>query len=116
MKPTTPFTCTWCGRTFRSRTGGGKPQRFCCAAHRSRFWRALRKWASRVFDAGLISIDDLRRPYNNVHAALDGGKAETCAIARLPIGRVSGDEQKPPLTVQGARALWSPRRDNSVPT
>jgi len=56
---------------------GGKRQRFCCAAHRSRFWRALRTWASRVFDAGLISIDDLRRPYDNVHAALDAEKTET---------------------------------------
>jgi hypothetical protein len=75
------------------RSGGGKRQRFCCAAHRSRFWRALRKWASRVFDAGLIAIDDLRRPstefvvgpatgaatgdslsHSNVHAAPDGEK------------------------------------------
>lgn len=55
-------TCTWCGRPFRLRTGGGKRQRFCCAAHRSYFWRALRKWAARVFEAGVISIDDLRRP------------------------------------------------------
>jgi hypothetical protein len=43
------------------RVDGGKKQRFCCTAHRSRYWRALRKWASRVFDAGLISIEDLRR-------------------------------------------------------
>jgi len=64
-------TCTWCGRAFRLRSRGGKRQRFCCAAHRSRFWRALRKWASLVFDAGLISIDDLRRPRTNVHGALD---------------------------------------------
>jgi len=39
----------------------GKRQRFCCAGHRSRYWRALRKWAARVFDVGLISIEDLRR-------------------------------------------------------
>ena len=54
-------TCTWCGRAFSSRIGGGKRQRFCCAGHRLRFWRSLRKWASSCFDAGLISIDDLRR-------------------------------------------------------
>jgi hypothetical protein len=53
----------------------------------------LRKWASRVFDAGLISIDDLRRArlkmciagaagpnggdmpaHSNVHGAQDAGK------------------------------------------
>ena len=74
------------------RVDGGKRQRFCCTAHRSRYWRALRKWASRVFDAGLISIDDLRRtqvetlvgaarlsdgggmPFpSNVHGAQDAG-------------------------------------------
>jgi hypothetical protein len=54
-------TCIWCGCPFSLRVGGGKKQRFCCTAHRSRYWRALRKWASRVFEAGLISVDDLRR-------------------------------------------------------
>jgi hypothetical protein len=86
-------TCIWCGCPFSLRVDGGKKQRFCCAAHRSRYWRALRKWASRVFDAGLISIDDLRRAqlkmrvagaaspdrgdmpaHSNVHGAQDVGK------------------------------------------
>ena len=84
--------CTWCGCLFSLRVDGGKKQRFCCAAHRSRYWRALRKWASRVFDAGLISIEDLRRAQietlvgattasdegsmpspSNVHGAQDAG-------------------------------------------
>jgi hypothetical protein len=69
-------TCIWCGRAFTPRDRGGKRQRFCCPTHRSRFWRALRKWASRVFEAGLISIEDLKRPHDNVHAALDAGKTE----------------------------------------
>jgi hypothetical protein len=62
-------TCTWCGRPFSLRDGGGKKQRFCCTAHRSRYWRALRKWASRLFDAGFISIDDLQRPPAECFAA-----------------------------------------------
>jgi len=63
--------CIWCGCLFTPRVDGGKKQRFCCPAHRSRYWRALRKWASRVFDAGLISVDDLRRTQvkGNVGAA-----------------------------------------------
>jgi hypothetical protein len=55
-------TCIWSGHPFKPRIGGGKKQRFCCTAHRSRYWRALRKWASRLFDEGFISIDDLRSP------------------------------------------------------
>ena len=85
--------CTWCGCPFSLRVDGGKKQRFCCTAHRSRYWRALRKWASRVFDAGLISIDDLRPAqvemcvvastgpgggdmpsHSNVHGAQNAGK------------------------------------------
>jgi hypothetical protein len=85
--------CIWCGCPFSLRVDGGKKQRFCCTAHRSRYWRALRKWASRVFDAGLISIDDLRRTQvetlvgaatvsdggsmpspSNVHGAQDAGE------------------------------------------
>ena len=60
MKTEGEATCIWCGCPLSLRVDGGKKQRFCCTAHRSRYWRALRKWASRVFDAGLISIDDLR--------------------------------------------------------
>ena len=41
-----------------------KRQRSCRPTHRSRFWCALRKWASRLFDAGLISIEDLKRPHD----------------------------------------------------
>jgi hypothetical protein len=58
--------CIWCGCPFSLRVDGGKKQRFCCTAHRSRYWRALRKWASRVFDAGFISIDDLRLAQRSV--------------------------------------------------
>jgi hypothetical protein len=93
MRTEAEATCIWCGCPFSLRVDGGKKQRFCCAAHRSRYWRALRKWASRVFDAGLISIDDLRRAqvkmcvagaagpnggdmpaHSNVHGAQDAGK------------------------------------------
>jgi hypothetical protein len=45
------------GATVEARTNG-----FCCNAHRPHYWRALRECASRIFNTGLISIDDLRRP------------------------------------------------------
>jgi hypothetical protein len=53
--------CLWCGRRFRPRQTGGKPQRFCCAGHRSRYWGTGRKWLAQAVEAGFISLDDLRR-------------------------------------------------------
>jgi hypothetical protein len=77
---TTSTACIWCGRAFIPRTRGRKRQRSCRPTHRSRFWCALRKWASRLFDAGLISIEDLKRALTtNVHAAVDVKKMETVA-------------------------------------
>jgi hypothetical protein len=57
----TSMSCAWCGHSFRARQNGGKPQRFCCAGHRSRYWGTGRKWLAQAVEAGFISLDDLRR-------------------------------------------------------
>jgi hypothetical protein len=54
------FRCPWCDRPFRPRRNGGKPQRFCCAGHRLRYWGNGRKWLAQATEAGFLSLDDLR--------------------------------------------------------
>jgi hypothetical protein len=51
--------CLWCRRPCSARRGGS-PKRFCCAAHRTAFWSAARRWAERAVVSGLLSVDDLR--------------------------------------------------------
>ena len=54
--------CLWCGRTFMPRSTGGSTQKFCCTGHRQQFWIAARRWTMRAIEAGLLSVDCLRRP------------------------------------------------------
>jgi hypothetical protein len=53
------MTCVWCGRSFRGRRGGS-PQRFCCAAHRTAFHSAARRWAEHAVAVGMLAVADLK--------------------------------------------------------
>ena len=64
--------CLWCRRPFSGRRGGS-PKRFCCAAHRTAFWSAARRWAERAVVSGFLSVDDIRN-----------GVGEACTL--LPRG------------------------------
>jgi hypothetical protein len=59
MDNRTSAPCLWCERPFRARRGGS-PQRFCCAAHRTAFWSALRRWGERAVASGMLPVADLR--------------------------------------------------------
>lgn len=52
--------CPWCNRRFRSRSTGGKPQRFCCLSCRRAFDSAVRRWVRNALDRGVLTIDDLK--------------------------------------------------------
>ena len=77
--------CPWCKRPFPARRGGS-PKRFCCAAYRTAFWSAARRWAERALVSGFLSVDDIRN-----------GVAEACTLlpgpslpAPLPLSQKSG--------------------------
>ena len=54
--------CLWCPATYTARTGrGGPDQRFCSDGCRSAYHQALRRWARREFEAGRVSVSDLRK-------------------------------------------------------
>jgi hypothetical protein len=61
-------TCLWCGRSFKPRTTGGSAQRFCSAAHRHAFGSAARRWAVRVVEAGLVSVETFKAAGSSVRA------------------------------------------------
>ncbi len=62
------MTCLWCGRPFRARRRGGSLQKFCCAAHRTAFHSAARRWAEHAVAAGALRVADLKA-VPQVHAA-----------------------------------------------
>jgi hypothetical protein len=45
---------------FRARHSGGSPQKFCCAAHRTAFHSAARRWAERAVSLGRLSVAELK--------------------------------------------------------
>jgi len=53
--------CEWCGRPFSVRETGGRRQRFCCPAHREAMWVSYRLYGQRQYEAGHISLAELRR-------------------------------------------------------
>jgi hypothetical protein len=55
----TALVCPWCGQTLRLRRRGSAG-RFCCAAHRTAYWTACRKWAERAVALGILSVADLK--------------------------------------------------------
>ena len=55
-------SCEWCPEPFTARTArGGPDKRFCSDRCRSAFHRALRRWARREFEAGRVTVSDLRK-------------------------------------------------------
>ena len=90
--------CVWSNRNFPPRPrAGGSPQRFCCAAHRTALWSALRRWGERAVAAGVLSIDQIRN-----------GSLAACALRNVnspPAGVPAADPQTPtpfslPKTIQ----------------
>ena len=57
--PETPGACSWCGQVLRSRRGGSAG-RFCCAAHRTSYWAACRKFGEQAVALGIVSVAELK--------------------------------------------------------
>ncbi len=63
--------CAWCGDTYEP-GGRGSEQRFCGAACRAAFHRALRRWALGELAAGRVTVTQLRTvPADSVKALRD---------------------------------------------
>jgi hypothetical protein len=57
--------CVWCSKSFSARSAG-KPQQFCCAAHRRAFWEAIRAYGAWLFQTGQMTLTDLKAHRMNV--------------------------------------------------
>jgi hypothetical protein len=89
--------CCWCGRPFRARQSGGKPQRFCRPACRRAFHAAARTWVLDVVAAGLLSVTDLKDRAGLTRAllrlaALSAPVDHLAAVERRPENRRTGQE------------------------
>ena len=62
-------SCSWCNRPFQLRQSGGHAQRFCSPRCRLAFHTAVRGWALKAIEAGVLSIDDIKK-----------GVQPTCAL------------------------------------
>lgn len=60
--------CLWCGKPLPTRRGRGSGQRFCSSGHRHAFRTALTRWATRAFDAGLVTSETLRSAQESARA------------------------------------------------
>ena len=56
-----PSSCYWCDRPFRCRRTGGHAQRFCSPHCRLAFHAAARRWALEAIEAGVLTIDHIRK-------------------------------------------------------
>jgi hypothetical protein len=56
-----PSSCYWCDRPFQLRQSGGRAQRFCSPHCRLAFHAAARRWALEAIDAGVLTIDHIRK-------------------------------------------------------
>ena len=65
-------------------------KRFCCRAHRAKFWSALRRWGERAVAAGMLSLDQIRNASAEACTLLPGGDAPA-RIARASETRPCGD-------------------------
>ena len=60
--------CVWCGAQISVKHRRGSPRRFCTAHHRTAYSSAARRWGMAAFEAGLLSLEDLRAGEQSVHA------------------------------------------------
>ena len=56
--------CGWCGKGFRPRTTGGKPQTFCREACRRTFDAAGRRWIAAAVAEGSLTVAALKNAPN----------------------------------------------------
>src|SRR3954468_19935904 len=69
-QPAAVGPCCWCDRPFRARRTGGRAQRFCRPTCRRQFHAAARRWALEAFDAGALTLPEVKK-----------GFAATCALS-----------------------------------
>ncbi len=69
------MTCLWCEAGFEVRATGGRPQRFCSPDCRRDFFAACRAWAAREFEAGRVSVKDLKGASTQRARCYKGGTA-----------------------------------------
>ena len=58
--PRSVAACRWCAGLFDVKTIGGNRKEFCGPNCKGAYHTALRMWAQRALDGGLITVDDLR--------------------------------------------------------
>ena len=70
--------CLWCEAEFQVRATGGSGQRFCLKDCRRDFHTACRIWAVREFEAGRVSVKDLKGASTQRARCYKGGTAPFC--------------------------------------
>lgn len=53
--------CRWCSREFEALKRGGNAKVFCQPSCKGRFETAARRYALAMVEAGLLSVDELKR-------------------------------------------------------
>ena len=53
--------CRWCDHPFHAVTRGGNVKQFCSTTCKGAFESAARRYALAMVDAGLLSVDELKR-------------------------------------------------------
>ncbi len=71
----THVACLWCDAWFTPSAPGGREKRFCNSRCQVDFNTALRNWARRVFDAGLVGVDTLKMENARSRVVHDGETA-----------------------------------------
>jgi hypothetical protein len=84
----------FCGeKELTAHAAGGSPKRFCCAAHRTAFWSAARRWAERAVVSGFLSVDDIRNGVGKACTLLPGGDSPALAPLSQKSGAVAPAER-----------------------
>jgi hypothetical protein len=54
--------CPWCGSAFApEKKRGNHERRFCADVCRNRFHSAARRWVTRAMDAGLLTVEAVKK-------------------------------------------------------
>ena len=54
-------TCRWCGREFPTSHSGRFEKLYCGDLCRARFHYALRRWALKAYETGLVPLECFKR-------------------------------------------------------